>query len=88
VHPIVCEIKDLIDNNGPLMAGFITQAIEDFAGEVAKADPAELTQATNNMVSGDAWIDCAKQILAKRKVVEHERAQLWKRRKKARREAA
>jgi hypothetical protein len=48
----------------PLMAGFLIQAINEFAKEVAKADPEAITKATNGFVSGHMWVDCAKRVLA------------------------
>ena len=63
----VREIAELVrqDKTG-LMAGFIDQAITEFAKEVANMDPEQFTQSTNGFVNGHAWVDCAKQILAKR----------------------
>lgn len=62
----VCEIAALIrDDRTGLMAGFISQAIEEFAKAVAKEDPEQITQSTNKFVNGHAWVDCAKQILAR-----------------------
>ena len=59
-------IKELLDDDQTgLMAGFIAQAIGEFAKEVANADPEQITQSTNGFVNGHAWIDCAKQVLAK-----------------------
>jgi hypothetical protein len=60
------EIGELIDEDRTgLMAGFIYQAIGEFANGVINEDPERLTQATNGFVNGQAWVDCAKQILAK-----------------------
>jgi hypothetical protein len=57
------KIKALTEEN-PLMTGFLIQAITTFAEEVAKADPEAITKATNRMVNGNLWVDCAKAVLA------------------------
>ena len=60
------EIRELIDDDQTgLMAGFIWQAIGSFAQEVINADPEQLSKATKWFVNRHAWVDCAKQILAK-----------------------
>jgi hypothetical protein len=59
------QVRHLIDaDNYMLMDGFLRQAIMTFAEEIAKADPEEITKATNRWVNGHGWVNCAKQVLA------------------------
>ena len=62
------EIKDLIGNaeQPAIMMMFLFQAIQEFAAEVAKANPDTITAQTNGVVDGRSWIACAKQVLMKR----------------------
>ena len=59
----VTVVTDLMRQDH-LLAGFIYQAIREFAESAVKFTPAEITKATNGMVKGRAWLDCAEQILA------------------------
>jgi hypothetical protein len=65
-HRIVREIRELIDDdpaNG-LMAGFIRQALHEFAKDVSSADP---PAPTGTIADGmwPAWVGCAKRAVAK-----------------------
>ena len=51
-----------------MMVEFIAQAICEFAKEVVKANPGDITKATNGFVNGDVWIACAKKALRERRI--------------------
>lgn len=74
-RPLKWTIRFLVDTDQTgLMSGFILQAIEQFAIEVAEADAEEIIRATNGFVNGQAWIECAQQILAEFEPAETEDA--------------
>jgi hypothetical protein len=64
---LVTDLISNTENHGAwcLMGGFIEQALTTFAQKVAAADPDEITKATNGFVSGELWIACAQEVLAK-----------------------
>ena len=47
----------------PMTAGFVHQAVTQFAQKVVKTPAEKITEATNGMVSGQAWIDIAEEVL-------------------------
>jgi len=51
------------DDTG-LMPAFVMQAIGEFAKEVVKASPEQITKDTRGCVSGRDWLRCAEEILA------------------------
>jgi len=64
---VVRSLEFLMKRCGdPLMPCFFKQAILEFAREVLKADPAEITKATNGCVTGEAWQRCARAVLEER----------------------
>jgi hypothetical protein len=48
----------------PFVAGYVEQAIQKYSELVLKADPDELTKATNGFVTGESWQQAAEICLA------------------------
>jgi hypothetical protein len=66
-NPQIKEVVRLMESSG-LMCGFVVQAIREFAKQVVEADPEEVKKNTKGFVDGDAWISCAKEIVADTKL--------------------
>jgi ParB/RepB/Spo0J family partition protein len=61
------QIAELIrEDKTSWMDNFISTAVVAYAKEVADAGAEAITRSTNGMFNGHAWVECAKQILAKR----------------------
>lgn len=65
----VREVRELVDDDRTgLMSSFIAQAIVEYAGDVVRVHPDRVAlRGSMAELIWPTWVDCAKQILAKRK---------------------